>query len=146
MADKMKTLGVRVTAEEAENIDDKAKKKDMNLSEYVRESIFMFSNFDDNFIEFITRFSKDLNIPVQMVIQNIVINKLARDAAREEIWGAEGQEPMVEFQLTNKGFVTGKELFDNLFESYSREFSVKKKEADIELAGFQNIGKKNKKK
>lgn len=138
----MKLVNFRCDDKSFKKIEDAAARRETSVTDIVKNGGVFFAGFNEEFLGFAGRMSDDLGIEIPMFIQNTVINKLAKDAAREKVWGpAEGQEPMIEFQLTNNGFITGRELFESLFESYSRQFKVKKKEADIELAGFQKLGK-----
>jgi len=96
-----------------------------NISDFVREGLKLLMGFDEIFYKKMVRYSKSLNIPLFVVVQNFIIKRLAEDAAKTEIWGP---SPVLldefVYRKTNNGEIrttTGEELFNIFKEKYIKE-------------------------
>ena len=59
-------------------------------------------------------YADGVGLSMAQVMQNFLIKRLADDAAEDTVWGA-APRALVELPMTNRGLVTGKELYDNLY-------------------------------
>lgn len=105
-----------------EQLDEKAESLNMNRSELVSFALNMVMKFDNEFIKKMQKRAEGLNMPVGFVIQNMIIKRLAEEAAEaevnEELSRKHSQKALMEFQSKRVGDnyepVTGEELFNDL--------------------------------
>ena len=105
-----------------EQLDEKAESLNMNRSELVSFALNMVMKFDNEFIKKMQKRAEGLNMPVGFVIQNMIIKRLAEEAAEaevnEELNRKHSQKALMEFQSKRVGDsyepVTGEELFNDL--------------------------------
>ncbi len=106
------------------DIDKKAADLGMNRSELILKAVDMLMNFDEVFFNRIQKRSNDFNIPEWVVMQNMIIKSMAKDAARAIVWGPETRM-LDEFMIRNDGVearaITGEELFNTLRDKYIRD-------------------------
>jgi len=84
-------------------------------------TLFDESLFDENFIYSIKRLAKGLELPPALVVQNIVLAKLAKDTAVNDVYGG-GEHLYFEFmaKTDERGethLMTGAELFSAIYEA-----------------------------
>lgn len=101
------------------DIDAKAKKLGLTRTEFLLKSLEMMMGFDLVLIKRIERYSRKLDTPEWLVIQNMLIDRFAEDAAEIEVYG-ERTRVLYEFMKTNEGTLTGEELFGVLKEQKIR--------------------------
>ncbi len=106
------------------------------------------SLFDDKIKMFLEEMSKGLNLPPALIIQNIILKRLAEEAAEEAVFGDTGEKPLDEFMIkTINGkdyLLTGQELFNNLYDIKKQEFVKEKKDQILqEQAGGIPISKED---
>lgn len=106
-------------------IDEKAKALGMSRAAFVLNAVETFMGFDTVFYKRIEEYAKNLNIPTWLVMQNMLIKRMAKEAADYEVWGP-SQHLLEEFMFTSQGPITGEELFDNLKEMYAKEAGEEK--------------------
>ena len=110
------------------DIEAKAKSLGLNKSELVMKGISMMMNFDEVFLQRIKVFALGLHIPEWLVMQNMIIKRMANEAAEYEVYGG-GTRVLTEFMLVGEGLerrsITGEELFNILKGQYVQEYEKK---------------------
>lgn len=99
---------------DAEDLAVKAEKFGMTKNEFMVKAIDMLYNFDDSFFNYINHYSKGLNIPEYMIMQNMIIKRMAAQDAKKEVYGSLNQILDEFLHVTDdKGTrtVTGEELY-----------------------------------
>lgn len=108
------------------DIEEKSQKYGMEKSEFILAAIDMLMNFDEVFFKKIQSYAKGLNIPEYIVLQNMVINQFAKEAAEEAAYGPL-RKVLHEFvHVTDeKGprTLTGEELFNVLKDLHLQEIN-----------------------
>lgn len=122
-----------------EAADKRAKDLGLDRSELIIRGMELVMNFDKEFLDYIKYYAEGLQIPEYLVIQNMVIVRMADEEAQKEVYGDLGG--MVEgFMSTidKKGprQITGKELKDILKDKYTREYKNQLKEVEAKRKGF----------
>jgi hypothetical protein len=117
---------VRLSDEEDQDVQQGAEKHGTSRADLLRTGGLMLAEFDPAVWTKIKNLARRLNLPPALVIQNMMIDRMARDAAREIIYGIPDQRPLFEFQWTPEGPITGWELFENLTTNYQNEFRQKR--------------------
>ncbi|MCL5290641.1 MAG: hypothetical protein M1489_06415 [Firmicutes bacterium] len=110
-----------------EEIDKAAIKHGTSRASFIVKAVEMLMGFDKVFFNKIEAYAKGLNTPVWLVMQNMIIKRMAQEAAEEEVWGP-SSKLLDEFMYTNQGPITGAELFTLLMDTYSRKEESKKVE------------------
>lgn len=115
----------------SEEVEERAKELGMEKGELIIKAVDMIMSFDKEFYRRIQEYSKGLNIPEYIVIQNMIIKNMALDAAKVETNTWSGKDKLMsEFQAVNeKGnlkMLTGEELFNNLKEQYVTDIKINK--------------------
>lgn len=134
MAEKTKTIGVRVTLKEAEKIETAAKKQEQSTSDFIRSSADLLASFDHAFLRFINDLAERLEVPRYLVIQNMLLTKLAEQDAYDAVYP--GNRIIEDFMYTSEGVITGKELYDQFYDNHKRklEQQIAEQEQMIEAA------------
>lgn len=119
-------INIRLTKDcpPTEVMDEAAKKLGMSRNELIVNGINMMVNFDTHFYKRLEAYSKRLNVPMRLAIQNLIIKRWAQDAAKSDIYGGVS-EPLVEFMYGEDGTITGKDLYEM---AYQMEFDEQAKE------------------
>lgn len=111
-----------------EDIEEKAAHYGMEKSEFIMTAVDMMMNFDETFYKRIQGYSEGLHIPEWLVMQNMIIKRMADEAAEYEVFGPSGKV-LDEFMLVGEGFkrraITGEELFNNLKQQYKVNYEKK---------------------
>lgn len=109
----------------SEDVELRAKALGMEKSELVFNAVDMMMNFDEIFLKRIQSYAEGLHIPEWMVMQNMLLDRMANESAEYKVYGKR-PKLLVEFMLIGEGTerrsVTGKELTDSLEEMYVRKF------------------------
>jgi hypothetical protein len=113
MADKF-TIRITKDLPEMETIDGAAATLGMTKNQLVTEGVKMMCAWDKVFYSKMKAYADGLGISMAQVMQNLLIKRLADDAAADTVWGG-NRELLLEFSMTNKGLITGKELFEMLY-------------------------------
>lgn len=99
-------------------IDAKAKERGLSRAGFVIGAIETMLGFDPEFMRRIESYSKGLNVPTWQVIQSMVVDRFAREAAELEVFGPSPGKLLPEFQYANTPDgprpLTAEELFDSL--------------------------------
>lgn len=117
-------LSVRLNKETMtlEQIDKRAEELGLNRSQFVTLALQMMVNFDLVFWQRIQKYSTELHIPEWMVIQNMLIERFGREAAKLEVWGRQHPHILDEFTSVRDQngvrTLTGGELFDVIKKKY----------------------------
>lgn len=123
------------------DIEAKAKSLGLNRSEFVMKAVSMMMNFDEEFLKEIQGFSEGLHIPEWLVIQNMIINRLADEDAEYEVYGGGRRRLLLEFMQVGEGIerrtLTGKPLHAELKAEYviKHEKDLVKQALEEEAAG-----------
>lgn len=108
-----------------EDIEAKAKELGMEKSEFILNAVDMMMNFDEVFLKKIQRYSNGLHIPEWLVIQNMIIKRMADESAEFEVFGT-GKRVLDEFVMAgdedNHRTITGDELFNHLKKLYIQKY------------------------
>ena len=117
-------LNIRVPDGYLEELDLKAQIFGMNRTEFVMNALDMVLNFDEMFYKKIIKYSQGLNNPEWLVMQNIIICRMAHDHAKVKVWGATG-ETLREFVSIDDGegykTITGMPLYEMLINIFIEE-------------------------
>jgi hypothetical protein len=100
-----------------------------SLATLIKHGAHLYAMFDPVFIAKIKAMAEATKLPEYLVIQNMIIKRMAEDAADEEVNGVRPQS-LPEFSFTEKGPITGEELFNML---KSREVQRLEAEKEIQL-------------
>ena len=117
-------LSVRLNKETMtlEQIDKRAEELGLNRSQFVTLALQMMVNFDLVFWQRVQKYSTELHIPEWMVIQNMLIERFGREAAKLEVWGRQHPHILDEFTSVRDQngvrTLTGGELFDVIKKKY----------------------------
>ena len=116
-----------------EDLEAKAEKVGMSRSEYSLMALDTFMGFDNDFIKTMQQYADGYNIPLYVVIQNFVIDKLAKEKASDKVYGQQSRIRK-EFITVSDGagnrMMTGEELDNTLVDLYTREYNKEKKEIE----------------
>lgn len=144
----MANLNIRVPDGLIEKIDQYAKEHGQNKTDFVLKAIDMLLNFDEVFFSRVNEYSKGLNIPEWLVIQNMIIKQMAIDAAETEVWGPL-QKPLKEFISVNDGTgyktMTGEELFIMLKKQFVQDNEKEKIRTLLDREPFGRISEDDRK-
>lgn len=92
-------------------VDQKIKALGINRSELVNMALEITVNFDIAVLKELRSFGDALHIPLWLVMQNLLIARMAEQNAEDEVFGP-APRLSLEFMNTTGGVITGKELFD----------------------------------
>lgn len=118
-----------------EDVDKAAEALGISRSEFILKAVDMLIGFDKVFYKHIRSYAKGLKFPEFVVIQNIIIKRMAQERAHREVWGGSG-EILDEFiSLKDKEgdefrIATGPELEKILYDSYIWDERRKKSKLD----------------
>lgn len=98
-----------------EEMDKAAEQLGLSRNQLIIEGIKMMCSWDVQFYKKMKQYSNTFRLPVPLVMQNMLIKRLAEDYAKEQIWGFTGKV-MPEFMFNERGPITGGELFKTLSE------------------------------
>lgn len=119
---------VRLSAEEKKDYQESAKKLDMSLAELLRTGAGLLAGFDRHFWERLNSFSKAMNIPKHLVLERLVISWMARQMAKEYVFGKKpGGEILYEFMVSSAGPIQSEVVLKNLKKVFIQEYEQIKK-------------------
>lgn len=108
-------INTKVNEELRRQAQEKAESQDITLTQLVEEALALYVALDSNFLMRLKAFSAKQNLPESLVIQNLVISWMARRDAFLQVMGPEkAKKAMPEFRFTDKGPLTGDELYHEL--------------------------------
>lgn len=124
-------LSVRLNKENLtlEQIDKRAEELGLNRSKFVMLALEMMVNFDPAFWKIIEKIGKGFDVAPWMVIQNMLMNRFAKEAAELMVWGKIKTIPNEFIRNYEDGqttTITGEELFDILYKDYFIDEEQKK--------------------
>lgn len=102
-----------------------------NKSELVVMALDMMMNFDDEFIKTMQDRAAGLHVPLHVAIQNTIIAQLAKDQARQKVFGGmvvKREEFPMFSDASGWHMLTGKALEEYLIDLYVKEFEQAKKD------------------
>ena len=117
------------------DIDKKAKEFGLKKGDFILFAVDFILNLEKGTLKYIDHYAKGLKIPFHLVVQNLLIDRMAKEDAKSKVYGPGGAESLNMFihTIDDKGprTLTGKELYEVLKASYIQEFETKKKNFDI---------------
>ncbi len=111
--EKSTNTAIRISPSEKEFLEKRSKEIGMTFTDLLKTGAMMYASFDPVFMEKISGMSEATKIPEYLVIQNMIIKRLADDAADQEVYGKRPRS-LPEFSFTENGPITGAELFEML--------------------------------
>lgn len=127
----MPNLNIRVKEGYLEKVDEAAARYNMNRTEFVLKAIDILANFDETFFKKIQQLSNTLNLPEWVVIQNIILDEMAKEVAELAVWDRTsknfGKFMWIEDKAGSR-IMTGSEYFDNRIKQYIWEEEKRKVE------------------
>lgn len=121
-----------------EDVELKAEKYGMSKKDFILNAVDMMMSFDEIFFKKIQKYSNGLHIPEWLVMQNMIIKRIADEAAETEVFGTH-RRVLDEFMMMGEGSerktTTGEELFNILKKIYIKKYeqravnAILKKEA-----------------
>lgn len=123
-------------------IDERAEKLNMNRSQFVNMALQMVTSFDLDFWNRIQKYSDGLHIPEWAIIQNMLIDRFAREEAWMAVFGKPNSK-IDDFIFFNTpdgpALLTGSEFAEIKYEHYTRQFEAElfKKAIAKQKAGRQ---------
>jgi hypothetical protein len=94
-------------------------------AELCSQGLEIIGNMSPAVYRYLNDFAENLKCPLWVVIQNILISRMARAIAKLEVWGFRN-ELLLEFQSSDGLIVTGKGLFESLLSTYRNEEEQKR--------------------
>lgn len=113
-----------------EEMDKAAEQLGLSRNQLIIEGIKMMCSWDAQFYKKMKQYSSTFRLPVPLVMQNMLIKRLAEDYAKEQIWGFTGKV-LSEFMFNERGSITGGELFKTLSEMAVKD-EIRERVRDIE--------------
>jgi len=109
-------LNIRVTKDmpDIAAIESAAENLGMNRNQLAIEGVKMMCFWDKHFYIKMKGYADGTGLTMAQVMQNFLIKRLADDAAEETVWGSPPRV-LLELSMTNRGLITGKELFEMLY-------------------------------
>ena len=108
-----------------EDIEVKAEKYGMSKKDFILNALDMIMGFDETFLKKIKNYSNGLHIPEWLVMQNMIIKRMADESAETTVFGNH-QKVLDEFMMIGTGVdsrtSTGEELFDILKKQYITQY------------------------
>jgi hypothetical protein len=102
-----------------DDIDNRARELGLNRSQFVNLALTGMINFDLSIWKKIQEYSKSLNLPEWIIIQNMIIKIFAEREAEVE----SSSKPIIldEFVQTSNGMLTGQALYDHIKKQYKNK-------------------------
>jgi len=132
---KKATCSFYLSEDQKKAIEKQAQKTGQNQSEVLSEWIAFRLGFNDSFFEQIEKVAKLLQFPIQIVIQNMLIRRIACDYAHLKTFG-QSPNGLMEFRIRNGELMTGDDLVEELTNQYLDLFqrfkeSIEKDQEDV---------------
>lgn len=106
-------ISLRVDEEDKRRWARVAAERGLTLTELMRRGTALLAALDGALLERLGDYGRRLSLPEHLVIQNLLLERLAREAAREEVLGP-GPRLLREFVVLSEGLLTGEALFESL--------------------------------
>ena len=126
---KTTMIGINIGAAEKSYYQKAAGCRGMTLTTLITQAVKFYLAFHDDFWKSVREFSERMGISETVVIQNIVLDYIAKKRAQEKVWGLLPRE-IPEFQLTFQGVKTGEALMEVLVARYVSDYQ-KMRERDL---------------
>jgi hypothetical protein len=117
-------ISVRVSDDEREFCQKGAERHGMNLAELLRTGGNLMAGFDPAFWQQIKGLSKRMHIPEFLIIQNLMLDVLAKIQAEKDVLGLTPSSDGL-FIITESGPITGKEFYDHRYQWHSIQTATK---------------------
>ena len=126
---KYERINVAIPVNNKWNLSDLEKRAEelgFDRNEFVLKAVNMMMNFDNDFLNYIKYYAEGLKIPEYLVIQNMVITRMADEEAQKEVHGkltgfVEGFMSTIDDKGPRQ--ITGLELKNILKDSKVREYT-----------------------
>lgn len=108
-----------------EDLEGKAKELGIDKSSFIFTAVDMFMHFDKDIFDYVGKYAKGLHVPAWMVIQNMIVKRMAEEAAEHNVNGKKHRE-LPEFRavmddLDDMRMLTGKELYDIMYKQFKAD-------------------------
>jgi hypothetical protein len=124
---KQAKISLSVTARQKLDLHKAAIEKEMSLETFLLEAGEIYKDLDLEFINRMKNFSKALNWPISLVMENLCLSWIARHEALDEIYGCPNAESiLIEFSVTGDGSVTGGAIYTILKNYFKNKFAREK--------------------
>ena len=128
-----------ITIELSDELVNRAQELEINYKDFFWEGVKVISQMDKTVLYRLVSISKGLDIPLYLVIQNLLISEWARKAASREVIHPGQLLPEFAKEVLDDGtknLITGEQLFNNLFSIYKEELMTPEQtaEADSRMA------------
>lgn len=129
-------LNVRFDEVEKARLEHEAAERGLSLSDMIREKISTTPRMHPYLEQWVKGISSSTDIPPHLVIENTLIGVIADRDAVQHVYG-EHAVPLDEFIVTDKGVITGDELYRMLYEQKVRDLENQREREllDAESAG-----------
>lgn len=124
-------ISVRVSDNEREFCQQGAERHGMNLAELLRTGGNLVSGFDPAFWQRIKTMSKRMHIPEFLIIQNLMLDAMAKTQAEKDVLGFAPSDDGL-FIITESGPYTGTDFFDHRYRQHSRRIAENQVRALLE--------------
>ena len=123
-----KIFPIRMSDDFKKKIEAQAEMRGISIAALIKERIATGIDFPPFVSTLLARFSMNLDLTVDKIIENILIDYFARSTAELTVFGA--HRSLAEFSRDDKkNLMSGKELFGLLEAKYVKEFrNLKEKE------------------
>lgn len=119
---KSKMIGVQMPLDQRERFKATAKARGMTLSEAAREAIHWWNDFSEYFRQRVHAIGDQFDVQPAVVIENFVLDKVARDEAENEV-SPQPFRLVLEFSQTSDGnIMSGEHYFAWRKEDHVEQF------------------------
>jgi len=116
---------LRIAPSEKMKLEKAAEERGMTVTDLLLDGARMVANWDPSFLSRIDSFSRGLNLPQYLVLQNLAISWMARKDAETEVWG-QGTSMLKEFMFTDAGPITGEQIYGILKSGFVHDLEGEK--------------------
>jgi len=111
-------MHMRFKRETKAALDEAAKERGKSATKIVDEAVKLYTGLPTEFVEKFEEMAKPLNLPVPVVICNLLIQWVAFQGAWAETIGGEPPGIMRAFKFSSKGLMVGDELMEAVRSEY----------------------------
>jgi hypothetical protein len=112
------TLGVRISWDLKDVIDEKAQEAGLTITELLTEALELRCDMPKDFWDYLVEAGKMLKLTPARIMIHIVLKNMAFIKAWQEVFGNYPPSTNIEFRYDEKGFVSGDALFNQLYEEF----------------------------
>lgn len=113
------------------DVDSMAKKHGLSRAAFIIKAVENWGYFDVKVLKRLEEYARRLNTSLPVVMENMIIDRLAREAAETKVTGTVDRV-LHEFISTSKGMVRGEELYNSLKSMYVSNFEQEKNKVPVQ--------------